>query len=167
MERIWAPWRLEYVSVTDCKHSGCVFCCHTQEQDEEKRILHRGKHSFVIMNIFPYNNGHIMIAPYNHVSSLSDLSVEEMCEMMELLRDWTDTIKKSMHCHGFNIGLNLGRIAGAGIADHMHIHIVPRWDGDTNFMPVIADIKVIPQSLDSCYKLLKQEWREKQDAENQ
>lgn len=154
MERIWAPWRLKYVTGCDDKKDTCIFCDHVKEQDHEKKILARGEHCFVVMNIFPYNNGHLMVAPYRHVSDLSQLNREEMYEILECLAEWTEILKSAMHCHGFNIGINLGRIAGAGIADHLHVHIVPRWDGDTNFMPVIADTKIIPQSLEECYDLL-------------
>lgn len=154
MERIWAPWRLKYVTGCDDKKDTCIFCDHVKEQDREKKILARGEHCFVVMNIFPYNNGHLMVAPYRHVSDLSQLNREEMYEILECLAEWTEILKSAMHCHGFNVGINLGRIAGAGIADHLHVHIVPRWDGDTNFMPVIADTKIIPQSLEECYDLL-------------
>lgn len=162
MERLWAPWRLKYVTATDEKN-GCVFCDHNEEQDEDKKILQRGKHCFVIMNIFPYNNGHIMVAPYRHICKLTDLEPEEKLEMMDMLTLWTEILREKMNCHGFNIGLNLGRIAGAGIDDHMHFHIVPRWNGDTNFMPVIADIKVIPQSLEDCYQILRKGLEEKSE----
>jgi len=155
MERIWAPWRLEYVANTDNKKDYCIFCDDTDETDEKRKILKRGEHCFAIMNIFPYNNGHTLIAPYRHVANLADLKKEEMCEIMESLGIWTEILKKALHCHGFNIGVNIGRIAGAGIAEHIHFHIVPRWDGDTNFMPVLADTKIIPQSLDDCFSLLK------------
>jgi len=164
MERIWAPWRLQYVTGCDDKKETCVFCDHVNVQDREKKILARGEHCFVIMNIFPYNNGHLMVAPYRHISELSQLNREEMYEILECLAKWTEILKSAMYCHGFNIGINIGRIAGAGIADHLHIHIVPRWDGDTNFMPVISDTKVIPQSLEDCYDLLIKT-KEKMDGE--
>ncbi|MCD4785043.1 MAG: HIT domain-containing protein [Candidatus Eremiobacteraeota bacterium] len=166
MERLWAPWRLKYVTKCDEKKDICVFCEHLKEQDREKKILARGEHCFVIMNIFPYNNGHLMVAPYRHVSSLTDLNREEMYEVLECLAEWTEILKSAMFCHGFNIGINLGRIAGAGIADHLHVHIVPRWDGDTNFMPIIGDTKIIPQSLEECYDLLKKT-KEKRDGGDQ
>ncbi len=120
----------------------------------EKKILQRGEHCFVIMNIFPYNNGHIMVAPYRHICKLHDLNADEKLEMMDMLSRWTDILQEKLNCHGFNVGLNLGRTAGAGIDDHMHFHIVPRWNGDTNFMPVLADIKIIPQSIEDCYDML-------------
>ena len=154
MERMWAPWRLNYVSSTDDKKDGCIFCDDSECSDKERFILERGEHSIVIMNIYPYNNGHLMVAPRRHLCSLSALREEERNEIMMFLGKWTDILKKALFCHGFNVGVNLGRIAGAGIADHMHFHIVPRWNGDTNFMPVLADIKVIPQSLEDCYELL-------------
>ncbi len=156
MERIWAPWRLNYVSSTDDKREGCVFCDDSERNDGERFILQRGQYSIVIMNIFPYNNGHIMVAPTRHTCSLSALTDEERNEIMKFLGEWTEILKQALQCHGFNVGVNLGRIAGAGIADHLHFHIVPRWNGDTNFMPVLADVKVIPQSLEDCFNLLKE-----------
>jgi len=164
MERIWAPWRLNYVSNTDNKREVCVFCNDPECTDEERFILQRGEHSIVIMNIFPYNNGHIMVAPVRHTCSLSALTGDERNEIMFFLGEWTEILKQALQCHGFNVGVNLGRIAGAGIEDHLHFHIVPRWNGDTNFMPVLADIKVIPQSLEDCYNLLKTTMEKFKDA---
>lgn len=164
MERLWAPWRLQYVKGTDDEKDGCVFCLSGEVKDRDKLILDRGKTCFVIMNIYPYNNGHIMVAPYRHLGDFSLLTSEEKCEIMELLSKWTDIIKRTMYCHGFNIGINLGRIAGAGIADHIHFHIVPRWNGDTNFMPVIGDAKVLPESLEQCYNSLKNKMLELEDG---
>lgn len=160
MERLWAPWRLQYVTSTDNKRDVCVFCDQDDVDDESRKILERGKTCIVIMNIFPYNNGHLMIAPRRHIAKLADLNNEEKLEIMNLLTKWTDILTKALNCQGFNVGLNVGRIAGAGIDDHMHFHIVPRWNGDTNFMPVMADIKVIPQSLEDCYEILIKTMRE-------
>ena len=165
MEKLWAPWRLKYVQATDNKEVGCVFCLDDDCDDVQRRILQRGKFCFVIMNIFPYNNGHLLVAPYRHTSDFAGLTSEEKLEIMELIGLWTKILKKTMFCHGFNIGANLGRIAGAGIADHLHFHIVPRWNGDTNFMPVIGNTKVLPESIEDCYCSLSECFLEFVDGE--
>lgn len=154
MEQIFAPWRIKYIKSE--KHEGCIFCDFPKEnKDKEHLILFRGKHCFVIMNTYPYNPGHVMVAPYRHVPSLEDLTDEELLDLMKLVRLMIKTIKTAMNPDGFNVGINLGRVAGAGVEDHVHIHIVPRWNGDTNFMPVLADVKVIPQALEETYEELK------------
>lgn len=154
MKILWAPWRIEYIRSP--KHKGCIFCDFPREnRDRERLILYRGEHSFVIMNNYPYNPGHVMIAPYRHVGRWEDLRDEELLEIMKLSQLMIRAIKKAMNPDGFNMGVNLGRVAGAGIDDHVHLHIVPRWNGDTNFMPVIADTKVIPESLQEAYDELK------------
>ncbi|ACS33425.1 HIT family protein [Thermococcus gammatolerans] len=154
MKILWAPWRIEYIRSP--KHKGCIFCDFPREnRDRERLILYRGEHSFVIMNNYPYNPGHVMIAPYRHIGRWEDLRDEELLEIMKLSQLMIRAIKKAMNPDGFNMGVNLGRVAGAGIDDHVHLHIVPRWNGDTNFMPVIADTKVIPESLQEAYDELK------------
>ncbi|WP_297501912.1 HIT domain-containing protein [Thermococcus sp.] len=154
MKILWAPWRIEYIRSP--KHDGCIFCDFPKEnRDRDRLILHRGEKAFVIMNNYPYNPGHVMIAPYRHVGRWEDLTDEELLEMMKLSQLMIRAIKKAMKPDGFNLGVNLGRVAGAGIEDHIHLHIVPRWNGDTNFMPVIADTKVIPESLQDAYDELK------------
>ena len=154
MERIFAPWRIRYIESP--KYEGCIFCDFPKEnKDEERLILYRGKSSFVIMNNYPYNPGHLMIAPYRHVASVEELNEEEALEMMKLSQKMVEVIKKAMNPDGFNLGINLGKVAGAGIEDHIHLHIVPRWNGDTNFMPVLADVKVIPEAIEESYKKLK------------
>ena len=154
MKIMWAPWRIEYISSP--KHDGCIFCDFPKEnRDKERLILYRGEHCFIIMNNYPYNPGHVMIAPYRHVGKWEDLTDQELLEMMQLSQLVIKALKKTMNPHGFNMGVNLGRVAGAGIDDHVHLHIVPRWNGDTNFMPVIADTKVIPESLEEAYDELK------------
>ncbi|MFC2061124.1 HIT domain-containing protein [Elusimicrobiota bacterium] len=153
-EILWAPWRVKYI--TRCDDMECIFCEKPElSKDSENYILHRGEKAFALLNIYPYNNGHLMIAPYKHTGDISELSAEEWAEMMELVSIFTEKIKKEMQAQGFNIGMNVGRIAGAGFCDHLHMHVVPRWGGDTNFMPVIGDQKVISESLDSVYNKLK------------
>ena len=154
MKQLWAPWRIQYIRSP--KHDGCIFCDFPKEnRDRERLILYRGKHSFIIMNNYPYNPGHVMIAPYRHVGRWEDLNDKELLEIMKLSQLAVKAIKRVMNPDGFNMGVNLGRIAGAGIDDHVHLHIVPRWNGDTNFMPVIADTKVIPESLQEAYDGLR------------
>lgn len=156
MERLWAPWRMRYIESAD-KVEGCIFCRFPAEQDDEKNlILLRGEHTFLILNAFPYSNGHLMVTPYQHTASLDDLSDGEMLEMMTFARRAVNLLKTAFRPDGFNIGVNMGRVAGAGIADHVHIHVVPRWNGDTNFMPVLGDVRVIPESLEGVYVRLKE-----------
>lgn len=151
---LWAPWRIKYVTESD--NMKCIFCeKQNSNEDEKNYILHRGKKVFAMLNIYPYNNGHIMIAPYRHTGEISELLDEELSEMMDMVKVFVDKIKKEMNAHGFNIGMNIGKIAGAGFDEHIHIHIVPRWAGDTNFMPVIGEQKVIPESLESVYRRLR------------
>jgi ATP adenylyltransferase len=155
MERLWAPWRMAYVEVA--KPQGCIFCEKPREgRDDENLILQRGKTAFVIMNAFPYNNGHLMVAPYRHTAELESLSVEERDELMALAQESLGLLRAAFGPDGYNLGMNLGRIAGAGIADHLHLHVVPRWNGDTNFMPVVADTKVLPDSLQNSYRKLRE-----------
>ncbi len=155
MKNLWAPWRIKYI--LNKKDKNCIFCQKSQENKDEKNyIIWRGQLGFIIMNIFPYNNGHLMVAPYRHVAEPSGLKENELLEMMLLLRKSIEVLKKVLKPDGFNIGINLGKIAGAGVEDHFHIHIVPRWLGDTNFMPVIADTKVMPEHLRETYKKLKE-----------
>lgn len=154
MKLLWAPWRLEYI--VGEKEEGCIFCRFPQENDDERRlILCRGEHAFVIMNAYPYSNGHLLVAPYRHVASLADLSDQELLEIMQLARKSCAVLAEVCKPDGFNLGINIGTVAGAGIADHIHLHIVPRWAGDTNFMPVLADVKVIPEALKTTYAKLK------------
>lgn len=154
MRLIFAPWRIEYIRSP--KHDGCIFCDFPKEnRDKERLILYRGERVFAIMNNYPYNPGHVMIAPYRHIGNLEDLSDEELLEIMKLAQLMIKAIKKAMKPEGFNMGFNVGRVAGAGIEDHIHMHIVPRWNGDTNFMPVLADVKVIPQAIEESYDELR------------
>jgi ATP adenylyltransferase len=155
LEQLWAPWRMKYIAKAD-DVQGCIFCVFPAEQnDEERLILHRGERAFIILNAYPYSNGHLMVTPYRHTADLNDLDDAEMLEMMALTRRAVNLLKKAFRPDGFNIGMNMGRVAGAGIADHVHIHVVPRWSGDTNFMPVLGDVRVIPESLQAVYRSLK------------
>ncbi len=153
MDQLWAPWRLEYI-LSD-KTDGC-FLCHSVSaaDDSETLLVKRGSRCGVIMNRYPYNNGHLLIFPYRHVAGIGDLSTEERAETMDLLAESVSALTAIMHPDGFNTGINLGIAAGAGLEEHVHMHIVPRWNGDTNFMPVMADLKVIPQSLTELYDQL-------------
>jgi len=138
------------------KNKGCIFCEIPKEnQDKKNYILYRGKFCFVILNAFPYNNGHLMIAPYDHIKNIEELKSETLIELMSLCKRSITVLKEKMNPQGFNIGINMGKFAGAGILEHVHLHIVPRWEGDTNFMPVISDTRVIPQYLSETYDLLK------------
>ncbi|MGB9607051.1 MAG: HIT family protein [bacterium] len=154
MKILWAPWRSAYVTGQE-KNEKCIFCQKIHGDDKENLVLWRGKSCFAVLNIYPYNNGHLMIAPYRHTPSLNEMSEEEKLEIMQALTLLLDVLKEALNCDGFNIGMNIGKVAGAGVPDHIHLHIVPRWEGDTNFMPVIGDTKVIPQSLSSTYETLK------------
>ena len=139
----------------------CIFCKATaSDEDRKLGVLFRGRTAFVIMNRYPYNNGHIMVAPYKHTGDLGELSEDEMLEISVILQKWQKVIKEAMKPEGFNIGMNLGRIAGAGFEDHLHYHLVPRWGGDTNFMPVIGETKVIPMSMEEGYDLLLKVYKE-------
>ncbi|MCM2265005.1 MAG: HIT domain-containing protein [Desulfuromonadales bacterium] len=154
MERLWAPWRLEYVQAA--RDNDCVFCLGEEAEDEARLVLLRGRHCFIIMNRFPYSNGHLMVAPMRHVADPGLLDREEAAELHRMTVYCRDLLLKTCKAQGFNIGMNLGEVAGAGIADHLHQHIVPRWAGDTNFMPVFADVRVIPQHLEATYRQLRE-----------
>jgi ATP adenylyltransferase len=154
MERLWAPWRLEYI--VGEKEEGCIFCEFPKRGDDAKYlILHREALVYVIMNAYPYSNGHLLVVPYRHVGDISELTDEESLGMMLLARKCCQVLREAVRPDGLNLGMNLGTAAGAGIADHAHMHIVPRWNGDTNFMPVLADVKVIPEALEATYAKLK------------
>ena len=152
MKVLWAPWRIQYI--TGEKEEGCIFCKKPKEGNDKKNlILYTGETSFIIMNRYPYSNGHLMAVPYKHTNNLSDLTEEERLELMNLTVKCTD-ILQAIRPDGFNIGMNLGRAGGAGIDDHLHYHIVPRWNGDSNFMSVIADVRVMPEYLEQTYETL-------------
>lgn len=153
-EHLWAPWRLRYIEATDQspKQGGCIFVDLPAENEDEKNlILCRGKHAFVIMNRYPYTNGHLMVAPYRHTADLEELNDDELLEINQLVVRCTRWIKAAFRAQGFNIGVNLGQAAGAGIPDHVHWHILPRWAGDTNFMTTVGGVRVHPVSLEEAY----------------
>jgi ATP adenylyltransferase len=157
-ERLWAPWRLEYVQAAD-EQEGCVFCrAAASGDDEAELVVHRGELAFVLLNKFPYASGHLLVAPYRHDSSFDDLSAEEALEVHRLATAGIEALRAVYRPEGFNVGWNLGRIAGAGIADHGHAHVVPRWGGDTNFMPVLADVRVLPEHLAASRSKLAVAW---------
>src|SRR4030042_682948 len=152
MNKLWAPWRSCYVQLKKIK--GCIFCLK-DKKNARKFIIKKSKLSFAMLNIYPYNNGHVMISPYRHVKDLKGLSDAELMDMIKLVKEIQMLIEKKLKPHGVNIGINTGRVGGAGYTDHIHIHVVPRWIGDTNFMPVVGNTKVVSQSLGEAYKLLK------------
>ena len=146
MDRLWSPWRLEYV--TGVKgDAGCVFCEATQNPDSQPLIVYEGRTCFVILNLYPYNNGHLMVVPIRHAGSLATLSADELQELALLTQRSEAAITEAYHPQGINVGINLGRPAGAGILDHLHVHLVPRWNGDTNFMTVVGTTRVLPEDL--------------------
>lgn len=156
MERLWAPWRVSYV--TGARPEGCVFCNHPSLSDEEALMVHRGETCFVVLNLYPFGSGHLMIVPFRHVASPGDLNTAERAELWELLDEALAAIETALGAQGHNVGFNLGPAAGAGIADHLHLHVVPRWSGDYNFMPVLADVRVMPQHLAETRAALVAAW---------
>jgi len=153
-QRLWAPWRNSYLK--QLTTTRCIFCAaNSSRADRAHHVIDRGGHVFALLNRYPYNNGHVMIAPYRHIGTLTSLRGEEWMELLRMSQRVIGRLRRRLHPHGFNIGMNLGRVAGAGIPGHLHLHLVPRWKGDTNFMPVLAGTKVISQSLDELYQLLR------------
>ncbi len=159
MERLWAPWRLQYVASASGENAvDCVFCDKQVGDEREMLIVHRGTHCFAMLNLYPYANGHLMVAPYRHLASPGDLDADERAELWQLLDHCLRALDATLKPHGANAGLNLGRSAGAGVEGHLHLHVVPRWNGDTNFMPVLADVRVMAQHLDDTWQLLRDAW---------
>lgn len=160
LKRLWAPWRQRYIA-SSLKKSGsaskiCFFCQNGRSRaDVQNQVVNRGRTAFCLLNRYPYNAGHLMVAPYRHVGSLESLTSEEWLELLRLVNDGMRRLKRVMKPDGFNLGLNLGRVSGAGIPGHLHLHVVPRWNGDTNFMPVVADTKVVSHSLKTACRLLR------------
>jgi len=157
VERLWAPWRLEYVASAD-EQEGCVFCRAAEGDDEEQLVVHRGELAFVLLNKFPYSSGHLLVAPYRHGSNFGDLDDGEALAVHRLAAAGLEALGRVYSPEGFNLGWNIGRIAGAGIPDHGHLHVVPRWSGDTNFMPVLGDVKVLPEHLLATRRRLADAW---------
>jgi ATP adenylyltransferase len=156
-ERLWAPWRLDYIKGP--KPDECIFCAKPSEDDDRAcYIVQRGEHCFAILNAFPYNNGHLMIAPYRHVPAVEELDPDALLELMTMAQSALTALRGAYEPEGFNLGINQGKVAGAGVEHHIHLHIVPRWGADTNFMPVIANARVLPQSLDDSYESVTGAW---------
>jgi ATP adenylyltransferase len=148
MERLWAPWRLAYVTAASGDAPACIFCS-TSDADRGDLVVARGRVSFVILNLYPYNNGHLMVVPNRHVPNLAATDAEEQAELMRYTR-WAEmALTEAYKPQGINVGINLGRPAGAGVADHLHVHLVPRWNGDTNFMTVVGNVRVLPEALEA------------------
>ncbi|MGO8951375.1 MAG: HIT family protein [Ktedonobacterales bacterium] len=156
MDHLWAPWRLAYIESGKEKDEGCIFCAKPAEhRDEENLLLYRSERCFVLMNLYPYNNGHLMVAPYTHVPTIEQLDPPTLTDIMVTTQLCLAALQKALGPHGYNMGINQGAVAGAGITDHVHFHIVPRWNGDTNFMPVLANTKVMPDYLKHTYQQIR------------
>jgi ATP adenylyltransferase len=158
VERIWSPWRMAYIQAAkeQGEDGGCIFCDLPAEGDDVRTmILARGELAFVIVNSFPYNPGHVMVAPFRHVGAFTSLEADELADVDALVARSIRALEQEMEPHGYNLGMNLGRVAGAGIPDHVHWHLVPRWNGDTNFMPVVGQTRVLPELLEETYARLR------------
>lgn len=158
MDRLWSPWRAKYIaSGVDSQADGCVFCriVADPESDEKNFVLHRGHHAFVVLNLYPYISGHLMVVPYLHTSEFDSVSKEITDELMDLAKRSQTALREVYSPAGFNLGMNLGAAAGAGITDHMHIHLLPRWSGDTNFMTTVGETRVLPENLETTYSKLR------------
>jgi ATP adenylyltransferase len=153
MKRLWAPWRLQYI--LGKKPKGCVLCSIAKKKTDKKNyILSRRKFSYIVLNKYPYNNGHIMVVPYKHTGDLNKLSSATLLEVIEGVTEATNLLKKAFKPSGFNVGINIGKAAGAGIEKHLHFHVVPRWEADTNFLPIMSGVRTLPDSLDNTYRKL-------------
>jgi ATP adenylyltransferase len=157
VKQLWAPWRLEYIKSAD-EESGCVFCAAVEGDDEAGLVLSRGEQTIALLNKYPYASGHFMVAPIRHVGEFGDLTEDEVLELHRIASSGMGALAETYAPQGYNAGWNLGRIAGAGIVDHVHLHVVPRWAGDTNFMPVLADTKVLPEHLEETRRRLAEVW---------
>ena len=155
MKQLWAPWRIAYIQQSEPQR-GCLFCTVARErEDDRNHVVYRGERCFVMLNLYPYNSGHLLVAPYQHTGLFQDLDPEVGADVFGTAQLAVRVLTESMHPDGLNLGINQGKIAGAGIADHIHVHVVPRWDGDTNFMPVLAEAKVIPELLSATASKLR------------
>ena len=156
MERLWTPWRLEYVTgAASNMNDDCVFCAVFNGDTPASLLLHRGKRVYVILNKYPYNNGHLMVVPFRHIGRMADADSEELSEIIRLIRISEMVLDEAYNAHGVNVGMNLGRSAGAGVPGHLHVHLVPRWEGDTNFMSVVGNTRVVPEGLADSVSRLK------------
>ena len=159
MDHLWSPWRYRYVQ-KELPDTGCVFCrIAAEDRDEENLLIYRGKVSFVMMNLYPYTTGHMMVVPYQHVDSLEGVPNDTLEEIIRLARDSQRHLREVYKPTGFNIGMNLGESAGAGIAEHIHMHVLPRWSGDTNFMTTVGETRVLPEELPTTYRKLRAVWK--------
>jgi ATP adenylyltransferase len=167
MDHLWTPWRMTYLTQGPAGDGDCVFCAKIKAADDAaNHVLHRGEHCFVTLNLFPYNNGHLMVVPYRHIPALDDLEDNELSDLMLITRNAMRVLRAAFNPQGFNIGINQGQVAGAGIAAHLHQHIVPRWGGDTNFTSVIGETRVIPEWIDQTYTRLSEVWSAQFPTEN-
>jgi ATP adenylyltransferase len=157
VKQLWAPWRLEYIKTAD-EEPGCIFCAAVDGDDEERLVVHRGTRAIVLLNKFPYSSGHFMVAPIRHLGEYGDIEDDEAVELHKLAAAGMAGLAELYAPHGYNVGWNLGRVGGAGVVDHVHMHVVPRWGGDTNFMPVLADVKVLPEHLAKTRRRLAEAW---------
>ena len=159
MDHLWSPWRMAYIQNPD-KGGKCVFCCIQEFQDDpENLIIYRGVYSYVVLNRYPYTSGHLMVVPFEHKPDLDELLSDTRVEVLELVTKCITTLRSEYHPHGFNIGANIGSAAGAGIPKHFHFHVVPRWDGDTNFLSSIGDTRLVPEALEETYRRVKEGWK--------
>jgi len=165
VDHLWAPWRMGYVSAE--QPEGCIFCTKPAAGDDEaNQILHRGDLVFIMLNAFPYNSGHLMIAPFRHVGDPLEMEPQESSELLYGIRIAIEVLRESLSPDGFNVGMNVGRVAGAGYADHLHVHVVPRWSGDTNFMAIMADTRIVPEALADTYHRLKEALDRREDPQS-
>ena len=155
MSHLWTPWRMSYLRGEELPPEGCLFCIKPRSEDAEAHILHRGRHCYVILNRFPYSNGHLMVVPYAHVQSLEDLDAETLAELMALTQLGLRVLRAAYEPQGFNVGMNIGTAGGAGVAEHVHLHVVPRWVGDTNYMTVVGQTRIMPEWLEQTYERLQ------------
>ena len=158
MEYLWTSWRMSYIESLDGRTQECVFCVKLDADDRDELVLRRGDTCYVCLNCFPYTSGHLLIVPYDHVATIEDLPSESLLEMMTLCQQALTVLRTNFRPRGFNIGINLGHVAGAGLPEHVHLHIVPRWAGDSNFMSVLGDTRVLPEMLDESWRRLREAW---------
>jgi len=158
MDRLWAPWRMEFIR-DGLKDGECFLCTAARSTDDAGRyVVRRGEHCFCLLNRYPYNNGHVLICPYRHVGELENLTRAELDELMRITIEAKRALDRACSPHGYNVGLNLGRVAGAGLEEHLHMHVVPRWSGDTSFLTTIGSTKMIPQALEEMWQILREKW---------